>query len=443
MPNIKELIPQDIFKISNLLKTQNFSAYLVGGSVRDMFLGYNINDFDITTNALPEDLKELFPNAILFGEKFGTIMIKEGNFNVEITTLRKDSEYLDSRHPKEVTFINDINIDLKRRDFTMNAIAYDFNKDQIIDIFDGIKDIKNKVIRSVGNPDDRFKEDALRLIRAVRFSFKLNFDIEEDTFISILKNAKLINNISKERIRDEFLKIIKNENSSVGVDMLRKAGLLEYIIPELIVCVGVKQNKYHSLDVYNHLLLSMDKADERIKLAALLHDIGKPQTKQGGHFFGHEKVGADISKEILERLKFPKKEIEIITKLIYLHLFHYESTWSDAAVRRFLRKVGDMKILNLLFLLRVADEKGNPISTYDFNNLENFKKRIDTINKKEGILSLKDLAINGEDLLGIGFIRDKKLGETLNSLLDVIIESPELNKKEYLLKIAKNKLENK
>jgi poly(A) polymerase/tRNA nucleotidyltransferase (CCA-adding enzyme) len=438
---IKDKISKDIYDISYTLKSKGFNVYLVGGSIRDIFLNKDIDDYDLATDATPDQLKKIFPKAILFGEKFGTIMLIIDNNRVEITTLRKESDYDDGRHPSKVSFIKDINEDLKRRDFTVNAIAFDLINFNIIDLFNGEGDITKKIIRAVGNPDARFEEDALRLLRAVRFSLKLGFKIEQNTYNSIKKNAHLIEFISKERVRDEFLKIISGDNSSKGIELLRETGLLQYIMPELLVCVGVMQNKFHSLDVYNHLLLSMDKADEKIKLVALLHDIGKPQTKEGEHFFAHEKVGADIARNILTRLKFPKEEIYMTCKLIQLHLFFYNDSWSDGAVRRFLRKVEDDKSLELLFLLREADEKGNPISTYDFNNLEKFKKRIQKIKEKDRFMSIKDLKINGYDLMKIGYQRDKFLGETLNLLLDAIIEDPSINTKESLLAIAKDKLD--
>lgn len=440
MYDIKNNIEKDIFDISNKILNAGFSLYLVGGSIRDIILGKKIEDYDFATNAKPDQLKKIFPKAILFGEKFGTIMLIIRKSRVEITTLRKESNYTDHRHPQKVEFISDIKEDLKRRDFTINSIAYDMKSDNIIDLFGGINDLNSKIIRSVGNPDDRFREDALRLMRGVRFAFKLGFEIEDSTYKSIVKNSKLINEISSERIRDEFMKIVNEDKSSYGIELLRKTEILSNIIPELVTCLGVEQNKYHSLDVYHHLLLSLDSADKKVKLAALFHDIGKPQTKDGEHFFGHEKVGAEITYEILNRLKFPNEQIEITCKLINLHLFHYEPSWSDSAVRRFLRKVGDKDTLELLFLLRIADEKGNPISNYDFDNLSQLKSRIDSIEEKDRYLKLKDLSINGNDLLKIGYKKDRKLGEALELLLDKVIDNPNLNNRKDLISIAKKNL---
>ncbi len=437
---IEEKISKEVYEVSNKLEQNNFSSYLVGGSIRDILMNNQVSDYDLATNAVPEDLKKIFPNAILFGEKFGTIMLVISNKRIEITTLRSESEYNDNRHPAKVSFIDDINEDLKRRDFTINALAFDLINSKLIDIFGGKEDLRHKIIRAVGDPDERFKEDALRLLRAVRFSLKLDFVVEENTYNSIKKNASLIEYISKERIRDELMKIILEENSSKGIEILRDTELLKYIIPELLVCVGVEQNKFHSLDVYDHLLLSMDKADKRVKLVALLHDIGKPQTKDGEHFFGHERVGSDIARRILTRLHFPKNDINLISKLIELHLFHYEENWSDSAVRRFLRKVEDDNTLELLFLLREADENGNPISSYDFDNLAQLKDRINKIKNQDRYLSLKDLNISGDDLIKLGYNRDKSLGDTLKFLLDVIIEDPSMNNKEKLLSLAKDKL---
>ncbi len=318
MIDIHRNISKDALKISDILSKNGYQAYLVGGSIRDILMNKNdLHDYDIATDATPDDLKRIFKDAIAFGEKFGTILVIYKGFNFEITTFRTESDYKDQRHPEKVVFIKDIKEDLKRRDFTMNAIAFNMQSNDLIDIFGGQKDIKNKIIRCVGDPDLRFNEDPLRLIRAVRFYVQLHFDIEEDTYKSIKNNASKIVTVSKERIRDEFMRMLSFDKPSRGIELLRDTGLLDYIFPEINLCYGVEQNKFHSLDVYHHILLSMDMADKRIRLAALLHDIGKPQTKNGEHFFGHEKIGAEMADKMLRRLKFPKKDISLISKLIY------------------------------------------------------------------------------------------------------------------------------
>lgn len=438
--NIKGNIAKEAQDIYDKISKNGFSAYLVGGSLRDILLGKKIKDYDFAVSAKTEDLIKIFPAAIRFGEKFGTILVIKNDFKFEITTFRKESEYTDKRHPQKVEFIDNIEDDLKRRDFTMNSLAFDFENNIIIDNDNGIKDIKDKIIRCQGDPQKRFEEDGLRLIRACRFSAVLGFSIEKETFDAIKKFAYIIDDISKERVRDEFLKIIDIKKPSVGIEILRNTTLLKYIIPELLICIGVEQNKYHSLDVYNHLLSSLDHANKKVRIAALLHDIAKPQTKDGEHFYNHENIGATMSEEILKRLKFSKNDIDMITKLIRLHLFNYTSEWSDSAVRRFLVKVGDNKTLENLFLLRIADEKGNPKSEYSFKNLDELKKRIDKIKKENDALSLKDLEINGDDLIKIGFIKSKRIGDILLEMLNMVIENPSLNNREYLLEFAKKKL---
>ena len=441
--NIKGKIAQDAIYIYNSIVSNGFQVFLVGGSVRDIILSKAVKDYDFATSARTDDLLKIFPSAIRFGEKFGTILVIRNGFNFEITTFRKEEKYSDKRHPDVIEFIDNIDEDLKRRDFTINALAYDFENDRIIDKFGGLEDIRKKSVKCVGNPDDRFMEDALRLMRAVRFALNFGFDIEENTKNSIKKLAFMINDISKERLRDEFLKIIDMPKPSLGIEMLRHLGLLQYIIPELLVCVDVEQNKFHSLDVYKHILLSLDNADKSIRIAALLHDIAKPQTKNGEHFYNHENIGACMAEEILARLKFPKSEISKISKLISLHLFHYTPDWTDAAIRRFLIKVGDDDTLEKLFLLRIADEKGNPISKYQFSNLDALKARIEKVKNENDALSLKDLKVNGDDLLNLGFSRGKEIGDILSKMLDLVIDNPKLNNRKYLLGFAKNKLDYK
>ncbi len=441
MLGIHKNISKDAFHISDILFKNGYQSYLVGGSIRDILMNRNdLHDYDIATDATPDDLKKIFKNAIAFGEKFGTILVIYNGFNFEITTFRTESDYKDQRHPEKVTFIKDIKEDLKRRDFTMNAIAFDMRSNTLIDIFNGQQDIKNKIIKCVGDPDLRFNEDPLRLIRAVRFYVQLDFDIDKSTYESIKKNASDIGSVSKERIRDEFMRMISFDKPSRGIELLKDIGLLDYIFPEINLCLGVEQNKFHSLDVYHHLLLSMDMADKRIRLAALLHDIGKPQTKEGEHFFGHERVGAEMAEKMLRRMKFPKKDISLVSKLIYLHLFNYEEKWTDSAIRRFLRRVENDETLELLFLLREADEHGNPISKYDFANLDELKNRISKIRDKDGYLSLKDLKLNGDDLIKIGYSSGMDIGKELQGLLIKVIEDPDINNKQELLKMAKNDL---
>jgi poly(A) polymerase/tRNA nucleotidyltransferase (CCA-adding enzyme) len=433
----KKLYPQ-IFDICNLITNYNFCVYIVGGTIRNILLDKKSTlDVDIATDATPEDLKKNFPDAIAFGEKFGTIMVKRGNLNFEITTFRSEDSYKDLRHPDKIRFIKDIHQDLARRDFTINALAYDIKNDVLLDDFDGIHDLQRGIIKCVGDPESRFKEDALRLIRACRFASVLGFTIEKNTLISITNNSDLLTSVSMERIRDEFMKILESEVPSKGINLLKDTGLLIHIIPELIDCISVEQNKYHSLDVYDHSVLSCDKADIKVRLVALLHDIGKPKTKDGEHFYGHEIVGAQMAEVILDRLKFSRSYVDIVKKLISLHLFNYTPEWTDAAVRRFMRKVGDDNMLELLFLLRFADERGNPKSTYDFSNINDLKNRIEDIMERDEAISIKDLKINGNDIIKLGYVPGPDIGKVLNYLLEKVLDDPSLNNKDKLINLVK------
>ena len=434
----KKLYPQ-IFDICNLITSHNFSVYIVGGTIRSILLDRkNAIDVDIATDATPEDLKTIFPDAIVFGEKFGTIMVKRGNLNFEITTLRSEDSYKDLRHPDKVSFIKDIHQDLARRDFTINALAYDIKNDALLDDFGGIHDLRLGIIKCVGDPDSRFKEDALRLIRACRFASVLGFTIEKNTLVSITNNSGLLKSVSIERVRDEFIKILESDVPSKGINLLKDTGLLVHIIPELMDCIGVEQNKYHSLDVYDHSLLSCDKADVKVRLVALLHDIGKPKTKDGEHFYGHEIVGAQMAEVILNRLKFSRSYVDLVKKLILLHLFNYTPEWTDAAVRRFMRKVGDDNVQELLFLLRFADERGNPKSTYDFSNIDDLKNRIENIRKRDEAISIKDLKINGDDIIKLGYVPGPSIRKVLNYLLEKVLDDPSLNNKDKLINLVKS-----
>jgi len=352
-------IPKEVKFVINELKKKNFEAYIVGGCVRDILRGIPPQDWDVATNAKPEQIGKIFLRSFT-DNKFGTVTVqvqssklkaqsykskfknnklkKQEIFEIEVTPFRIESKYTDKRHPDKIKWAKTIEEDLARRDFTINAMAIDLRSRtsskkpdfQIIDLFNGQKDLENKIIRAVGNANKRFSEDALRLMRAVRFAVVLNFQIEPKTKEAIKKNAGLLEFISKERIRDELLKIIMSKKAAEGIELLRKLGLLKYIIPELEEGYGVKQNKHHIYEVYEHSILSLKYAAKRnfnkyVRLAALLHDIAKPRTKQGegpdSTFYGHEIVGAKMCIQILERLNFSKKDTETNDKLVHYHLF--------------------------------------------------------------------------------------------------------------------------
>ncbi len=446
-------IPQYVIEVVRELYKNGFEGWIVGGSIRDILMGKEPNDYDIATNATPEEVMRIFRRVIPTGIKHGTVTVLIGDNSVEVTTFRRDGKYLDGRHPVSVTYATSIYEDISRRDFTINGIAYNPITDKIIDPYNGIEDIKNGIIRTIGDPIERFREDGLRCFRACRFSSQLGFEIEKNTFEAIKKSVDVASKISAERIRDEIIKIIQSPRPSVGFECMRKSGLLNLVMPELLEGYGIKQNKYHKFDVYYHNLYTCDAAkpdDYRIRLAALLHDIGKPYAKKEVEdestgkksvFYNHEIIGAAIAKKILRRLKFSNNDINFITHLIRNHMFHYTDDWTDGAVRRFLRKVG-VENLDALFELRRADRIGNGLKRGDSKAIKKFRERIEKIIEQENAITVRDLDINGYDLMNtFGLKPGPIIGKILNELLEVILDEPEKNKKEILLEIAKEILE--
>ncbi|MDO8743368.1 MAG: HD domain-containing protein [Candidatus Azambacteria bacterium] len=445
-------LPKEVKNIIKALEGAGFEAYAVGGCVRDFVLsnveGLSIepNDWDITTNAKPEEIQKIFTKSV-YENDFGTVAINtESNDEnlkiIEITTYRIEEKYTDKRHPDEVKFTTKLEDDLARRDFTVNAIAYDGKK--FIDPFGGQKDIKSKIIRAVGEPQKRFNEDALRLIRAIRFAVQLNFSMEPETAREIKKNSNDIVAISKERIRDELVKIIMAPNAKIGIEMLREYGLLKHILPEIEAGFGVGQNKHHIYTVWEHNLLALDwavkhnyKLENRI--ASLLHDVGKPRVKIGegldSTFYNHEVVGAKMTAKILERLKFPKKFIEKVVLLVRYHLFYYNvEEVTDSSVRRLVRNVGPENMDDLLEV-RIADRKGSGVPKAEPYKLRHLRAIIEKVSRDP--ISVKMLKINGDDLMAMLKIEPgPKIGYILNILLDEVLDDPQKNIKENLTKRA-------
>ena len=367
------IIPKEVKNIIAKLEKAGFEAFIVGGCVRDFLREADPEDWDIATNAKPEEIQKVFPDSF-YANNFLTVTVKTKSKKpelreIEITTYRLEAKYSDKRHPDEIRFAKTIKEDLGRRDFTINAIAMGL-KSQIIDPSDGQKDLRNKIIRTVGNPEERFSEDALRMMRAVRFATTLGFQIEENTAKAIKKNSILLKEISQERIRDEFLKIIMVDNAADGVELLRELGLLKYIMSELEEGFGVSQNKHHIYDCYWHSVKALEysakkKFNMQVRVASLLHDIAKPRVKAGkgedATFYNHEVVGAKMTYEILTRLKFSKKDIEKITKLVRYHLFYYNvDEVGESSVRRLMRNVGQDSMEELL-QVRQADRIGSGV----------------------------------------------------------------------------------
>ena len=436
-----------VIKFSKIFKQNNFQLYLVGGAVRDYLLGNKNNDFDFATDATPQEVISMFKSVIPVGIQHGTVIVLFENTQFEVTTFRVEGTYSDNRHPDGVIFVRTIDEDLKRRDFTINAFAWDISQNKLIDIFNGMEDIKNRIIRAIGNPDERFEEDALRMIRACRFASRLQFSIEENTLVSIKKLSHLIKNISAERIREELIKIMLTDKPSIAIEYMRKTNILEYILPELSNCYGVIQNKFHKYDVYYHNLYSCDAAPKDnyiIRLSALFHDIAKPQTKKEKNeeeenensFYNHEIIGEKITKNILRRLKFSNEDIKKIRNLIKNHMFYYTDEWTDGAVRRFIRKVG-LENMNDLFLLRDADRLGNGMKQGIPKAFIDFQDRIKSILEIDSALKISDLNINGTDLMtNLNLKPGPIIGEILSYLLELVLDNPSLNKNENLIEEA-------
>ncbi|MCK4891588.1 MAG: HD domain-containing protein, partial [Candidatus Pacebacteria bacterium] len=378
-------IPKEIQIIIKKLKKGGFEAYVVGGPVRDFLLGKMPKDWDITTNAKPEEIQKIFPNNFC-NNIFGTVTVVDKNTkndnlnNIEITTYRIDVGYSDKRHPDKIQFTSKLEEDLARRDFTINAMALKITNYELIDLFGGKEDLKNKIIKAVGDSDERFTEDALRMLRAVRFSSQLGFEIEKNTFRAIQKNSELLKFVSQERICDEFEKIILSDRAYEGVELLRKLKLLKYVVPELEYGIGVSQNRHHIYTIYEHCVLSLKHCPSKkleVRLASLFHDIAKPQTKAGtgpdSTFYNHDFVGAKFAKKILTRLKFSNKIIEKVSLLVKNHMFYYNvDEVSEAGVRRLIKRTGKENLKDLMDL-RIADRLGSGVpkaKPYKLRHLE-------------------------------------------------------------------------
>ncbi len=446
--SLLQKVPQEVLIVWQRLLENHYQAYLVGGCVRDLLLKRKPKDWDIATEARPNEILKIFGDKAFYENRFGTVGVKTNSEDptlkvIEVTTFRQEGKYSDLRRPDEIKFIDKLEEDLKRRDFTINALALDI-EGNVIDLFGGLKDLKNKIIKTVGNPEERFREDALRLIRAIRLACELDFEIEKNTFLAIKKFADLIQYIAYERIRDEFTRIIMSENAVKGIELLRESQLLREILPELEQCYGVGQNKHHKYDVYTHSLKSLEYAVKKnfsleIRLAALFHDIAKPLTKQGEGpdctFYGHEILGAKITKKILERFRYPSSLIKKVTHLVRHHMFYLEiDKVTPSAVRRFVRRVGEENLEDL-FKLREADRIGSGVPKAVPYRLRYLKFLIEKV--KIEPIKPQMLKINGYDIMNLGVPQGPKVGWILKALLEEVIDDPSKNDHEYLIKRAK------
>ncbi len=442
-------IPKEIQKITETLEENGYQAFVVGGCVRDSLLGRRPSDWDIATDAKPDETKNIFSNTYC-DNQFGTVTVLTGSDQselkeVEITPYRTEENYRDGRHPEKVEWADSIEKDLSRRDFTINALAYRPEKNKLVDLFSGEKDLKKGIIRSVGDAGERFNEDALRMMRGVRFATVLEFKIEEKTKKAIRKNAELLNEISKERVRDEFLKIIMSDNAALGVEILRKLKLLDNIIPELVNGYGVDQNKHHIYDCYEHSILSLQYAADQdynmhVRMAALLHDVGKPTVKEGkgeeATFYNHEVVGAEQADKILRKLKFSNKDREKIVKLVRYHLFYYNvGEVSESSVRRLVRNVGKKNIDDLI-KVRKADRIGSGVPKAEPYKLRHLQYVIEKVSRDP--ISTKMLAVDGNEVMDLlNLDPGPKVGQILTVLLSRVLNDPDENNKKKLLEEVK------
>mgnify|MGYP003393720657 CR=1 FL=1 len=433
-------VPKEVEDISLALSHAGFENYLVGGCVRDLLIEREPKDWDLTTNASPEEIQKIFPDSF-YENDFGTVGVKAETIGiVEITPYRLESEYSDFRHPDKVDWGKTIEDDLSRRDFTMNALAYSIDREELIDPFEGQADIKKKIIRTVGKAGDRFKEDALRMLRAIRLASELNFAIEHETQMAITENSELLQHVSGERVRDEFAKIVMSETPALALDLAARLKLLKFISPELEKGIGVEQNKAHAYTVWEHLLRSLNHAAKKgfplyVRLAALLHDVAKPHTRVWKNnqwtFYGHEVVGARLARNILTDLHFPKEVVDKTTKLVRWHMFFSDTEEiSLSAVRRIVRNVTPELIWDLI-AVRTADRIGTGRPKETPYRLRKYKSMIEEVLRDP--ISVKQLAVNGAEIMKLtGAPAGPHIGFILEILLSEVLEKPELNTKKYL-----------
>ncbi|MBU6231914.1 HD domain-containing protein [Patescibacteria group bacterium] len=445
-------IPIEVVDVITALEKGGFEAYLVGGCVRDLLLGRTPKDWDVTTNAKPDQIQALFPKTV-YENVFGTVGVVNERTDdpavkvVEVTPYRLESTYSDRRHPDQVKFSDKIEDDLKRRDFTINAMAVKISEGtikDIVDLYHGVSDLKDRIIRTVGEPSDRFNEDALRMMRAIRFSVELGFTCNQQTFMAIQSHKSLIREVSSERVRDELTKILMSTEPKRGIEMLHDSGLLKHIIPEIEAGIGVKQPQAHAYDVWEHLLRTVQHAADKnygleLRLAALFHDIGKPPTKGFSRetnqptFFGHEVVGSRETRKILERLRFSRATIEKVVKLVRWHMFFADTGQITlSAVRRMIVNVGRENIWDLMNL-RSCDRIGTGRPKENPYRLRKYKAMIEEALRDP--VSVTMLKVDGTGIMKILDIpAGPKIGLILNALMEEVLDDPKLNSEDYLSK---------
>jgi len=439
-------IPGVVKEFGRVFRDAGFQCYLVGGAVRDILLARPHTDYDVATNAVPAQVVPLFRRVIPTGIKHGTVTVPFKGITFEVTTFRTETGYSDGRRPDSVTFAPSIGEDLARRDFTINAIAYDLDSDRVEDPHDGRADLKRRLIRAIGDPAERFREDGLRPLRACRFAAQLGFTVDPATLAAIPGALDILARVSAERVRDEILKILESPVPSVGLALMKESGILAVVLPELLEGDGVVQGTLHCYDVFWHSLHACDAAPPGspvLRLAALLHDVGKPRTRGTAPdgrptFYGHEKVSEEMTRAILERLRLPNSVIKDTAHLVAHHMFNYQDEWSDAAVRRLVSRVGEGSIKDLVALRR-ADQIGMCTENAERfpQGLSDFAHRVDEVLGADRALTVSSLAVNGRDIMErLGLPPGPRVGVILQELLESVLEDPALNEKEKLLEIA-------
>lgn len=439
------IVPPDVTQICERLRERGKRAWIVGGCVRDALLGKGAADWDVATDARPEELMRSFPKAIPTGLQHGTVTIVSKGHHYEVTSLRGETSYTDGRRPDAVHFVDDITADLARRDFTMNAIAVDPWSGELIDPFGGRADLDARVLRAVGDPLERFAEDGLRVLRAARFVATLEVELDAKTLSAISPTLDTYRKVSSERIRDEWVKTMKARKPSRAFEIMRETGILGVTCPELLEGVDMEQNKWHAFTVWRHAMECLDacSGDPILRIAALLHDVGKPRTRafsdktQDYTFYDHDKVGAEIADPICTRLRFSNDERARIVSLVRHHLFHYDG-WSDAAVRRWIKRVG-VERLDDLYALNRADVAGKgKTKDEDFEALEALKVHVARVLEAGAALTTRDLAVDGRVLMQeLGLAPGRIIGETLTALLEVVLSDPAANERQVLLEHAR------
>jgi tRNA nucleotidyltransferase (CCA-adding enzyme) len=444
---IAAAIPPPVRELLRTLWANGHAAYVVGGALRDVVAGREDHDWDLATSAPPEETASLFDDAV-YENRFGTVAVRRDGVEYEITSFRTDHDYADFRRPHHVEFGTSLEADLARRDFTMNALAWgsegglDPERAHLVDRFDGVGDIRAGIIRAVGDPRKRFEEDALRIVRAIRFAATLGWTIEPATLAAIRATAPLVGHLSGERIATELAKILAADRPSVGLRLLESTGALAAFSPELAAQRGVAQSKIEGEDLWDHTVRTVDAATNApvVRLAALVHDIGKPATAADGHFYGHDTVGAELADALLERLRLATAERHAVVHLVRQHMFRYTPQWGDPAVRRFLAKVGPAAVADL-FALREADNVGSGLPR-NADDLDGLRARVAKELEAGAILDRSALAIDGADLMAeLGLRPGPRLGTLIARLFERVVEDPALNERERLLALAREELE--